>query len=64
MGGRGARQQQAWRRLYGYTLEGPGQAVEAGVRLEGPGAAGVQRPIRGWGRRLAAAWRVLRTGRL
>lgn len=67
----GARQQQAWRRLYGYTA-GPSEPAGAGL---GPGvprgpAAEVARgeptggPLRGWKRRLAAAWRVLWTGRL
>jgi len=69
----GARQQQAWRRLYGYRA-GPTEGVRGlpggpGVgRVEGRGPAVRERPevrpIEGWGRRLAAAWRILRTGRL
>lgn len=67
----GARQQQAWRRLYGYTAgpaeplaAGPGSGVSRGSGAEAAPGEPTGGPIRGWKGRLAAAWRILRTGRL
>jgi|FaiFalFF_MnMetaG_3_1042247.scaffolds.fasta_scaffold11713_2 hypothetical protein len=63
----GARQQQAWRRLYGMgersrvTVEFGGSRGEKAWEVRKESASP---PIRGWWRRLAAAWRVLWTGRL